>query len=67
MWVHGADIVWRYFDIGASVIWAVSGALLAAIITIAVVALLRGGSVGYGFRTHAARGLVEVADAPPAR
>ena len=30
MWVHGADIVWRYFDIGASFIWAVSGALLAA-------------------------------------
>ena len=30
MWVHGADMVWRYFDIGASFIWAVSGALLAA-------------------------------------
>ena len=30
VWVHGADIVWRYFDIGASFIWAVSGALLAA-------------------------------------
>jgi uncharacterized membrane protein YeiH len=30
VWVHGADIVWRYFDVGASFIWAVSGALLAA-------------------------------------
>ncbi len=30
MWVHGTDIVWRYFDVGASFIWAISGALLAA-------------------------------------
>ena len=30
MWVHGADVVWRYFDIGAAFIWAISGALLAA-------------------------------------
>jgi uncharacterized membrane protein YeiH len=30
VWVHGADVIWRYFDIGASFIWAVSGALLAA-------------------------------------
>jgi uncharacterized membrane protein YeiH len=40
---------------------------VAAALTIAVVALLRGGSVRYGFRTHAARGFVEVADEPPAR
>jgi uncharacterized membrane protein YeiH len=30
VWVQGADVVWRYFDVGASFIWAVSGALLAA-------------------------------------
>jgi hypothetical protein len=30
LWVHGSDIAWRYFDLGASFIWAVSGALLAA-------------------------------------
>jgi uncharacterized membrane protein YeiH len=30
VWVHGADVIWRYFDLGASFIWAVSGALLAA-------------------------------------
>ena len=30
MWVHGSALVWRYFDLGASFIWAVTGALLAA-------------------------------------
>jgi uncharacterized membrane protein YeiH len=30
VWIHGADLVWRYFDLGASFIWAVTGALLAA-------------------------------------
>jgi uncharacterized membrane protein YeiH len=30
MWFHGADVVWRYFDIAATFIWAISGALLAA-------------------------------------
>ena len=30
MWFHESEIVWRYFDVGASFIWAISGALLAA-------------------------------------
>jgi uncharacterized membrane protein YeiH len=30
LWVHGSALVWRYFDLGASFIWAVTGALLAA-------------------------------------
>ena len=30
MWFHESEIIWRYFDVGASFIWAISGALLAA-------------------------------------
>ena len=30
MWFHESEIVWRYFDVGASFIWAISGALMAA-------------------------------------
>ena len=30
VWFHESEIVWRSFDIGASFIWAISGALLAA-------------------------------------
>jgi uncharacterized membrane protein YeiH len=30
VWFHESEIVWRYFDVGASFIWAISGALLAA-------------------------------------
>lgn len=30
MWIHDSELVWRCFDIGASFIWAVSGALMAA-------------------------------------
>jgi uncharacterized membrane protein YeiH len=30
VWIHGSAMVWRYFDLGASFIWAISGALLAA-------------------------------------
>jgi uncharacterized membrane protein YeiH len=30
LWVHGSALVWRSFDLGASFIWAVTGAMLAA-------------------------------------
>jgi uncharacterized membrane protein YeiH len=30
VWVRGSAVVWRYFDLGASLIWAVSGAQLGA-------------------------------------
>lgn len=30
LWVHGSEMIWRYFDLGASFIWAISGASLAA-------------------------------------
>lgn len=30
MWIHETDIVWRYFDLGASLLWAITGALMAA-------------------------------------
>jgi uncharacterized membrane protein YeiH len=30
LWFHESEIVWRYFDVGASFIWAISGALMAA-------------------------------------
>jgi uncharacterized membrane protein YeiH len=30
VWFHESEIVWRYFDVGASFIWAISGALMAA-------------------------------------
>ena len=30
LWSSGSALVWRYFDLGASFIWAITGALLAA-------------------------------------
>jgi uncharacterized membrane protein YeiH len=30
VWIHGSAMIWRYFDLGASFIWAISGALVAA-------------------------------------
>lgn len=57
MWIHGADVVWRYFDLGAAFIWAFSGALLAArrgydltgIFAVALVSATGGGLLRDGF------------------
>lgn len=56
-WIEMSGVAWRYFDIGASVIWAMTGALLAAkrgydlsgLFTIALVSSTGGGLLRDGF------------------